>query len=70
MKKTWAGETVCDICGEEIVDTLYDARIREGCWATLCESCWKVHGIGLGIGKGQKYVVNSQGEFENDQSKL
>lgn len=67
MKTIWFGETVCDICGEEISDILYDAKIREGCWATLCESCWNVHGIGLGTGKGQKYIVNQLGEFEKDE---
>ena len=23
-------------------------------WAFMCEDCYKLHGIGLGLGKGQK----------------
>jgi hypothetical protein len=30
---------------------------KYGAWASMCESCFQVHGIGLGAGKGQRYVV-------------
>jgi hypothetical protein len=28
-----------------------------GHWATLCDKCFKDIGVGLGIGKGQKYEL-------------
>ncbi len=49
----------CDICGYEFsraVGTLmYDARTKQGSWGILCAPCFKLDGIGLGVGKGQLY---------------
>jgi len=44
----------CDICGKE---AKYDAKTKAGPWGYLCEGCFKVHGVGLGLGKGQRLVV-------------
>lgn len=66
-KKLWYGETTCDLCHHEITDTLYDAAVRYVGfpWATMCEKCYKKHGVKkLGQGFGQKYVKNVDGEFE------
>lgn len=45
---------LCDICGEE---AHYDAKTKLGYWAYLCEDCYKVLGVGLGLGRGQRLIV-------------
>ena len=44
----------CDFCDKE---AKYDARTIAGPWANLCENCFKLLGMGLGTGKGQKYKL-------------
>ena len=65
----WCGETVCNICGKRIEDTLYDAKTFRGVWATMCQDCFNHYGVGLGSGRGQKYVKNDKGEFEKVMTK-
>lgn len=58
----WLGGTICDICTEQIKETLYDSKTVHGPWATLCEPCWKEHTtMKLGIGRGQKYAEGKDG---------
>lgn len=45
----------CDICNSELVMICYDALTTFGRWGWLCPSCFVDYGIGLGLGKGQKY---------------
>lgn len=61
----WLGSEpkACDICTKPIKDTFIDGATRMGPWGILCPSCHKSHGVGLGIGKGQKYVKQSSGPF-------
>ena len=57
LRKAWLGDTMCNICLKQIRGKLYDARVaRGGTWATMCESCFKRSGAGLGIGRGQEYT--------------
>jgi hypothetical protein len=42
---------MCDICGE--VPALYDGKTRSGPWAYMCHKCMGLHGVGLGVGRGQ-----------------
>ena len=42
----------CDFCGEPAE---YDAKTKIGPWANMCHHCFQYHGIGLGVGYGQKY---------------
>lgn len=66
MKKViWHGGRKCDICGKEIKEgRLYDARTTHDCWATMCNDCYVRYGVGVGNGKGQRYELNENGEFE------
>ena len=64
MEKIWYGSTKCDICGNECVDILYDAKTNLGCWATMCKNCYRKHGLGVGTGVGQKYIKNKHGKFQ------
>lgn len=44
----------CDCCGET---AHYDAKTTAGPWAYLCAVCLDQHGVGLGVGCGQRLVV-------------
>src|SRR5215468_3084063 len=46
----------CDICDGSFDGTMIDGRTKSGRWACMCEACFDVDGVGLGIGNGQKYV--------------
>ena len=41
----------CDFCSAKAE---YDGKTRDGPWANMCEYHFRLHGIGLGVGKGQK----------------
>jgi hypothetical protein len=44
----------CDFCPEE---ARYDGMTKiDGHWAYMCESCFSLWGVGLGLGMGQKLV--------------
>ncbi len=52
----WLGKRVCDICGDVIIDELYDAKTVWRCWATMDKKCFDIFGYHkLGLGIGQKY---------------
>ena len=59
MKAKWYGMTPkkCDICGAKLKKVFIDGRTKMGAWANMCEQCHKEQGVGLGIGKGQKYEL-------------
>jgi hypothetical protein len=46
----------CNICGRAPLDLYIDGRTRFGtAWANMCNICFTHNGVGLGLGKGQKY---------------
>lgn len=53
----------CDICHNEITTTFIDGKTSFGPWANMCGTCHDLYGVGLGIGKGQKYQKQSDGRF-------
>lgn len=58
MTTTWLGEMECDFCGTRPESGfMYDGATERGPWAFMCEPCFKLHGIGVGQGVGQKYAV-------------
>lgn len=40
----------------------YDAKTKQGRWANLCQSCFEIHGMGLGTGKGQRLIFKEGNE--------
>lgn len=45
-------------------EIIYDAQTRRGPWATMTETSFKQHARGLlGLGKGQKYRRNAEGQL-------
>jgi hypothetical protein len=48
----------------EVGERIYDAATKYGPWATMTHESWMQHGTGqLGLGKGQKYVRQENGEL-------
>lgn len=45
--------TTCDFCQEK---ALYDGATKQGPWAYMCEHHFRIFGVGLGSGSGQKLV--------------
>lgn len=46
----------CDFCRDIAA---YDGKTSRGPWAYMCEKCFKIHGTGLGTGKGQKLALKA-----------
>ena len=69
MTTPWVGQVPdrCDICNrpfsecrdrrdpESKGETFVDGRTIAGPWANMGEGCFKIHGVGLGTGKGQRW---------------
>jgi hypothetical protein len=63
----------CDICtgragthdvtpareAEPVREAIYDAKTRGGGWAYLCEADFRLYGVGLGVGSGQRLLVQA-----------
>lgn len=60
--KKWMGAIPekCDVCHNEFKDVFIDGATLMGPWGLLCESCHQEVGIGLGIGRGQKYDLKTE----------
>jgi len=65
-KLKWLGTIPrkCEICEERLVEEFVDGRTKLGLWAIMCVGCFKVHGVGLGLGKGQKYLIQGGQKIE------
>lgn len=55
--KQWTGPAPasCDICSRKLVGFFVDGKTSFGPWAIMCDACHRVSGVGLGVGKGQRY---------------
>jgi len=60
MKK----EIMCDICKHPAEEYYVDGKTVFGPWANMCIACHKIHGVGLGINKGQKYNVKTRNKVD------
>ena len=69
-KKICMCSTKNDICCEELSKTIIDGMTANGSWAVMCPKCHKIHGVGLGTGKGQKYVRDEVGDFVKVEKKV
>ena len=61
MKNKWHGTPpeLCEVCKGELEGEFVDGRTKPGFWAIMCLACHKEFGVGLGIGKGQKYKMKA-----------
>jgi len=46
-----SGKRKCDFCGKE---AKYDGKTQNGKWAYMCNDCFQMNGLGLGVGLGQR----------------
>lgn len=53
----------CSICGELVRDTFIDGVTVRGPWAIMCQTCHRLFGRGLGIGRGQRYTRGPENRF-------
>ena len=57
----------CDICGTRFgfppvaSPVMFDAALKSGPWANVCEPCFNLDGKGLGTGLGQRYELQVTG---------
>lgn len=65
-KKKWGAEApeICDGCGDILEGIFIDGKTIFGQWAIMCENCHTTHGVGLGIGLGQKYDLGTLEKIE------
>jgi hypothetical protein len=64
LKLYWTGKIdKCDLCKAPIDRFFVDGRTKMGPWAIMCPGCHRDQGLGLGMGKGQKY----QKEFPSEE---
>jgi len=56
----------CDLCGEPLTTVFIDGKTSRGVWAYMCLECWKTKGVGLGVGKGQKYEKTAEGWIKKE----
>lgn len=47
----------CDFCKVNPTPAAYDGKTIFGPWANMCDTHFQHFGIGLGLGKGQKFVL-------------
>ena len=47
----------CDYCD---MQALYDGKTKIGSWAYMCALHFKIRGVGLGLGRGQKFVTEKE----------
>lgn len=54
----------CDLnATHKITDTFVDGRTSMGSWADMCPNCHRQYGVGVGIGRGQKYEKQDDGRW-------
>ncbi len=65
-KKKWMGRVPvrCEGCGDILEGVFIDGKTAFGHWAIMCDNCYTTHGVGLGIGKGQKYDLKTLEKIE------
>ena len=60
--KYWRGlkPDKCQLCGRKLAQQFVDGRLRTtGQWAIVCPTCYHTHGSGFGLGRGQRYDLNT-----------
>jgi hypothetical protein len=53
----------CDLCQRPIGQNYIDGMVKEGGWATMCLGCHRVHGFGLGAGRGRHFEKQEDGRW-------
>jgi hypothetical protein len=60
----WKGsDPIKDDFDVRIIDTFVDGKTKQGPWAMMAPSSFQLYGVGLGLGKGQKYQKQGDGKW-------
>ena len=61
----WASAVTknCQACGRVLHSAFYDARLKDGVWGIVCDPCFQIRGVGLGVGRGQRYTKQADGRW-------
>jgi hypothetical protein len=64
--KKWNGSKPedCQLCDRPLKKSFVDGRVRGSNWHILCEVCHIKFGVGLGVGRGQKYDLKTLEKVE------
>jgi hypothetical protein len=54
----------CDLCNYAFGKTFVDGKTMQGPWGILCSTCHEAYGVGLGVGRGQKYDLETLEKLE------
>ena len=57
----------CDFCDSQAV---YDGKTKMAPWANMCAAHFKVYGIGLGLGRGQRLILNKKQKREEPAARV
>jgi len=65
-KEFWNGSAPesCDVCGKDFKEVFIDGKTAGGPWGLMCRDCHHALGIGLGVGRGQKYDLKTREKLE------
>ena len=55
---------LCDLCmlEDKKGQAQYDGKTIHGPWAYMCEEHFKIYGVGLGLGRGQRLILRIKNE--------
>lgn len=62
----WTGQAPihCDLCARPLGNTFVDGATKpQGRWGSLDLKCHRVHGVGIGAGKGQVFRKQDDGRW-------
>ena len=69
-QKRWLSPVppACQHCGGSFKECdgseeFVDAKMRAGRWGIICNTCHMHYGVGLGIGRGQRYRKGKNGQW-------
>lgn len=55
---TVAAYPACDLCRPALQrDAHFDGKTDMGPWAYMCDTHFRAHGLGLGLGRGQRLIL-------------
>ena len=57
----WMGSVpkTCDLCKVPLTTSFIDGKTRFGPWAIMCPACHRDQALGLGVGRGQAYSLDT-----------
>jgi hypothetical protein len=60
-EKRWRGTPPerCDLCHRLLTWAFVDGKTQFGIWGIMCPECHIDVGVGLGVGRGQRYELPS-----------